>query len=85
MPASPKFIWYDLMTPDPAAALTFYGAVFGWSGRDGGVPDRPYAVLSAGAVGVGGPGVSKYLPNGLTPALFQVGVSYHFTGSEKIQ
>jgi hypothetical protein len=39
----------------------------------------------SGAVGVGGPGVSKYLPNGLTPALFQIGVSYHFTGSEKIQ
>jgi hypothetical protein len=38
-----------------------------------------------GPVGVGGPGIDKYLPNGLTPALFQVGVSYHFTGSEKIQ
>ncbi len=38
-----------------------------------------------GAVGVGGPGKDVYLPNGLTPALFQVGVSYHFTGSEKIQ
>ncbi len=65
MPASPKFIWYDLMTPDPAAALTFYGAVFGWSGRDGGVPDRPYAVLSAGAVGVGG--IMEYNQAGQPP------------------
>jgi predicted enzyme related to lactoylglutathione lyase len=54
MPTLAKFIWYDLMTPDPAAALAFYGAVFGWTGKDGGVPDRPYTVLSAGEVGVGG-------------------------------
>jgi hypothetical protein len=37
-----------------------------------------------GPPNIGGPGTDKYLPNGLTPALFQFGVSYHFTGSEKI-
>ncbi len=37
-----------------------------------------------GAEGVGGPGHDVYLPNGLTPFLVQVGVAYHFTGSEKI-
>jgi hypothetical protein len=37
-----------------------------------------------GPPNIGGPGTDKYLPNGLTPALFQIGVSYHFTGSEKI-
>ena len=26
-----SFIWYELMTPDPAAAKTFYEAVVGWS------------------------------------------------------
>ena len=26
-----SFIWYELMTPDPDAARTFYGAVTGWS------------------------------------------------------
>ncbi len=38
-----------------------------------------------GPPNIGGPGTDKYLPNGLTPALFQVGVSYHFTGGQKIQ
>jgi hypothetical protein len=38
-----------------------------------------------GTPGSGGPGESLYLPHGLTPALFQVGVTYHITGSEKIQ
>ena len=26
-----RFIWYELMTPDPDAAATFYGAVVGWT------------------------------------------------------
>ena len=38
-----------------------------------------------GPPNIGGPGTDKYLPDGLTPALFEVGVSYHFTGGEKIQ
>ncbi len=38
-----------------------------------------------GPPGVGGPGIDLYLPDGLTPALFQVGVTYHITGGEKIQ
>ena len=25
------FVWYELMTPDPAAAKRFYDAVVGWS------------------------------------------------------
>ncbi|HEX6052147.1 MAG TPA: VOC family protein, partial [Gemmatimonadaceae bacterium] len=25
-----RFLWYDLMTPDPDAAITFYTAVLGW-------------------------------------------------------
>ena len=38
-----------------------------------------------GTPGSGGPGEDLYLPHGLTPALFQVGITYHITGSEKIQ
>lgn len=26
-----NFIWYELMTPDPAGAASFYGAVVGWT------------------------------------------------------
>jgi hypothetical protein len=33
----------------------------------------------------GGPGTDVYLPNGLTPALFEIGVSYHITGSNNIR
>jgi hypothetical protein len=38
-----------------------------------------------GPPNIGGPGYDLYLPHGLTPALFQVGITYHITGSEKIQ
>ena len=38
-----------------------------------------------GPPNVGGNGSDKYLPHGLTPILFQIGASYHFTGSEKIR
>jgi hypothetical protein len=33
----------------------------------------------------GGPGTDVYLPHGLTPVLFEVGLSYHFTGGSNIQ
>jgi hypothetical protein len=33
-----------------------------------------------GPAGVGGPGQDLYLPNGLTPILYEVGVAYHFSG-----
>lgn len=29
-----RFVWFDLMTPDLAAARAFYGALFGWQFRD---------------------------------------------------
>lgn len=32
-----------------------------------------------------GPGYSTYLPHGLTPILYEVGISYHFTGGNDIQ
>src|SRR3954468_8331109 len=36
-----SFIWYELMTPDPDAATTFYRAVVGWTigAADPGRPD----------------------------------------------
>jgi hypothetical protein len=52
-PASP-FIWYDLMTPDLAAATKFYGDVVGWKIADSGMPGMSYSILSVGAVMVGG-------------------------------
>lgn len=31
MSTAANFIWYELMTPDPAGAAAFYGAVVGWT------------------------------------------------------
>lgn len=49
-----KFFWYELITPDTAAACDFYGHVIGWSfaAMEGG--DMPYTVVSAGDRPVGG-------------------------------
>ena len=41
-----SFIWYELMTSDPAAAAAFYGNVVGWSASDSGVPGLDYRILS---------------------------------------
>lgn len=44
-----RFVWYELMTTDPAAAVTFYGAVVGWQAHDAGMPGMVYQLLHAGA------------------------------------
>jgi len=49
-----SFVWYELMTGDTAAALAFYQAVIGWSGRESGLADRHYTLLSAGEAPVAG-------------------------------
>lgn len=49
-----KFVWYELMTTDAAAAEAFYIGVIGWSAKDAGMPDKPYTILAAGEVPVGG-------------------------------
>jgi predicted enzyme related to lactoylglutathione lyase len=51
------FIWYELMTPDPEAAIDFYSQVVGWTaaphpGAEAG--GGKYMVLSTDGVGVGG-------------------------------
>ena len=37
-----------------------------------------------GPSGVGGPGQNLYLPNGLTPFLYEVGFAYNFTGGSPV-
>jgi predicted enzyme related to lactoylglutathione lyase len=49
-----KFVWYELMTTDTAAAEAFYRNVVGWTARDAGMPDKAYTILNAGEVPVGG-------------------------------
>lgn len=54
MSAQGRFVWYELMTTDPVAALDFYRSVAGWSARDAGMPGMSYTVLSAGDSDVAG-------------------------------
>lgn len=49
-----RFVWYELMTSDPAAATDFYCRVVGWTARDSGMPGMNYTLLHAGETGVGG-------------------------------
>lgn len=53
---SGKFFWYELMTSDPKAALTFYGDVVGWTSQPfgGERTDDPYNVVSGRAGPLGG-------------------------------
>lgn len=53
-PIHGQFVWYELMSPDTAAAAAFYGAVIGWNTRDAGAAHVRYTILSAGDTGVGG-------------------------------
>ncbi|AJY46016.1 VOC family protein [Martelella endophytica] len=43
---SSDFIWYELLTPDTAAAETFYKSVIGWEAKDSGVADVSYTLFS---------------------------------------
>jgi uncharacterized protein len=48
------FVWYELMTSDPAAATAFYSRVVGWTAADSGMPGMSYTLVSAGPAPVGG-------------------------------
>lgn len=52
--SSGKFVWYELMTSDAAAATRFYQSVVGWEAKDSGMPGGDYTILSVGGTGIGG-------------------------------
>lgn len=47
-----KFLWHELMTPDPEGAKRFYPTVTGWG--VGEMPEMDYTVWTTGGAGVGG-------------------------------
>lgn len=49
-----RFVWYELMTTDLAAAREFYGAVAGWSLADSGMSGIDYTLASVGEARVAG-------------------------------
>ena len=48
------FIWYELLTNDPAAAKRFYDPVAGWTIANGAVGEIDYRMIDAGDGPVGG-------------------------------
>ena len=54
--ASPvsQFVWYELHTPDAAAAAVFYEPVLGWTTRDAGIPNRKYMLVNIAGIPIGG-------------------------------
>jgi predicted enzyme related to lactoylglutathione lyase len=49
-----RFVWYELMTTDAAAASAFYSAVIGWDAQDASKSGLAYTMLNAGGTAVGG-------------------------------
>lgn len=61
------FVWYELMSTDPAAAAAFYSRVVGWKVVDAGMP-MPYSLLGVGEHHVGGlMGMPQDAPAGMPP------------------
>ncbi len=48
------FSWSELLTPDPQAALAFYGQLFGWTSEDMDMGSGSYHVIKAGDTSIGG-------------------------------
>jgi predicted enzyme related to lactoylglutathione lyase len=49
-----RFVWYELMTTDVAAARTFYAKVLGWGVQDASMPDFAYTFFTVGNAFAGG-------------------------------
>ena len=49
-----KFLWYELMTTDVAAAKSFYSTVVGWTTKDMSMPGMDYTIFQVGEAGVAG-------------------------------
>jgi uncharacterized protein len=52
--AGSKFVWYELMTKDGAAAAKFYSDVVGWKAEKSQMPNMDYTMFRAGADQVAG-------------------------------
>jgi uncharacterized protein len=49
-----RFVWYELITTDTAAAKAFYAKVVGWGTEDTSMPGAAYTLFTAGKVPVSG-------------------------------
>ena len=49
-----RFVWYDLLTTDSAAAQDFYTKLFGWTTQQWENPSQPYTMWSTNGAMLGG-------------------------------
>lgn len=49
-----RFVWYDLMTTDPAAAIGFYTSLVGWGTQEWKGPSMAYTMWANGETPLGG-------------------------------
>ncbi len=49
-----RFVWYDLMTPDPNAAVAFYTGLIGWGTTQWEEGVEPYRMWTVGDTPIGG-------------------------------
>jgi uncharacterized protein len=49
-----RFVWYELMTTDMAAAKAFYAKVVGWGTEDASMPGMAYTLFTVEGISVGG-------------------------------
>ncbi len=49
-----RFVWYELLTSDPEAAVGFYGDVVGWGTQSWEGGEQPYTMLTNGETPIGG-------------------------------
>ena len=49
-----RFVWYELLTTDIAAAQVFYGKVVGWGAKDASTPDFAYTISRSENAPMGG-------------------------------
>jgi predicted enzyme related to lactoylglutathione lyase len=57
------FIWYELMTTDPAAAKAFYTQVIGWGAEQAAAPNDAYTLFTVAGPGTGRAGLMAIPPD----------------------
>lgn len=73
---SGRFVWHELITPDPKAALGFYGELFGWRATEMDMgPHGKYNILKSGDTDVGG--ATTPPPGGKVPPSWLAYASVH--------
>jgi predicted enzyme related to lactoylglutathione lyase len=81
-----RFVWYELITTDMAAAQAFYGKVMGWGARDAAEPHLAYTLFTSdGAAACGLMGLPKGATDATPRWMGYVGVSDANADTDRIR